>query len=329
MNPHSLFNGLYNKPFKIFVTATGNNEKKLETSSVSSRNEFHLPDSKQVYEEVISSTPVVKKTLAAPKRIKKVVKTLNPFNKSQFLKSCQENDLETLSGMDLSDPSNLNATDDFGWNGLMIAACSNAGDVFSYLLSQDINYELTDKSGRSALDFAAKKGHSGITEAFRDFANGQRRECNSEGELTDASQTDSFHCELCGMEFSQTSRASHSTSVLHQFHSSSQLESAHRVNYGISTKNPGYQLMLKQGWETRGLGPEQSGRLYPVKTVLRKPRSGLGTSQRQPERVTHFQPYDHDAVRYRPPERAKGRRETLQDYESERRKERRLRKALS
>lgn len=330
MNPHSFFGGVYNKPFKIFVTAREKGEKSEAGSSGTSRHEINIPDSKAVYEEVISSAPKSRPKAQSPKELKKVQEPLQKFNKSQFLKSCQENDFQGLSQMDLTEDDNLNVVDSFGWNGLMIAACSNAVDAFSFLLSRNINYELSDKSGRSALDLAEKKGHLQIIEAFRSFVNQQRLGgTHNLEESAKERAPNAFHCEICDMNFTETTRESHSTSVLHQFNTTQPSGSTNRMNYGIPVRNPGYQLMLKQGWNTRGLGPDETGRLYPVKTTLRKPRSGLGTEQSEPGRVTHFQPNDRDAVRYRPPERAKGRREMSRDYETERRKERRLRKALS
>lgn len=330
MNP-TLFS-LYNKPFKIFVTATDSDEGLGSTpSGTKARHEINVPDSKAVYEDVISSEPVVKEPPKPSEKPKKVIEKQTPFNKYEFLKRCQENDTQSLSQMDLRKSDDLNVVDDFGWNGLMIAACSNAVDAFSFLLYKNINYEVTDRSGRSALALAEKKGHSQILDTFRGYVEEQRQvvENQQEDSLKNESLPKGFHCEICSMHFLETSRASHSTSVLHQFNSSQSSGQANRLNYGIPVRNAGYQLMLKQGWNTRGLGPDESGRLYPLKTVLRKPRSGLGTKQSDPGRVTHFKPHDRDAVLYRPPASVKGRLEISRDYESNKRKERKLRKALS
>lgn len=335
MNPSSYFGGLYNKPFKIFVTARENDAYSFGAGPSTQKHQLNLPDSKSAYEEVLTTIPETTTTpdnaATVPKKPKDSPRKLQLFNKSLFLKSCQENDVKTISEMDLSNKSNLNTLDDFGWSGLMIAACANAVDAFSLLLSLDIDFERTDKSGRSALDLAQKKGYEGIVDAFSHFIHEQRlqREANQEEEPQDGESRTAFHCDLCGVDFSETSQESHLTSVLHQFNNSQGSSTSHRLNYGISTKNPGYQLMLKQGWNTRGLGPTEEGRLYPVKTVLRKGRSGLGTKQSEPGRVTHFQANDASAVKYRPQEKAKGRREMSLEYESNKRKERRLRKALS
>jgi len=53
------------------------------------------------------------------------------------------------------------------------------------------------------------------------------------------------------------------------------------------------------GWdETSGLGPTGKGQKYPVKTVLKRDRCGLGcTASSSKARVTHFAANDNDAVK--------------------------------
>lgn len=48
-----------------------------------------------------------------------------------------------------------------------------------------------------------------------------------------------------------------------------------------------------------GLGPEGIGRKFPVKTVLKRDRLGLGSKGSEQARVTHFGPNDHNAVKRR------------------------------
>lgn len=331
MNPSTFFNGLYKKPFKIFVTARGNAIP--DDSNRSGKSSIALgTDTRAAYEEVLSSIPENDKQNLSKESEDKPTRLAIPlkkFDKNRFLKSCQENDVEALSEMDLSLGSNLNILDDFGWNGLMIAACSNAIDAFSFLLSKDVDFEHSDRSGRSALQLAEMKGNHQILEVFREYVRSRREEPRDDAN-GNRTEMESFHCDVCDLHLAETSKESHSTSVLHRFHCSSQLPgSSNRANYGIPTKNAGYQLMLKQGWKTRGLGPSEDGRLYPLKTVLRKPRSGLGTDQDQVERVTHFKANDLAAIRHRNPEHSKSRREMSREYETDKRRERRLRKALS
>lgn len=335
MNPSTYFGGIYKKPFKIFVTAQGD-ANKSKNGPETQKHDISVTNSHIVYEEVLNNTPEshsikppTSKSAPKPKLPEKRIS----FEKNKFLKACQENDLETLLTIDLSDPANLNVVDDYGWNGLMIAACANALDAFSFLLEKGIDFEHYDKSGRNSLQLAEKKGYHRLLNAFGEYVARKRGESlleqDDDKEDLGNSESQSFHCDTCDMNFKETSRASHGTSVLHQFNGSQPTDAPYKFSYGIPTKNLGYQLMLKQGWNKKGLGPTETGRLYPVKTRLRNARSGLGTEQALPERVTHFKANDLAAIRYQPPELVKGRRTIVREYESNRQKEKRLRRALS
>ena len=48
-----------------------------------------------------------------------------------------------------------------------------------------------------------------------------------------------------------------------------------------------------------GLGPEGIGRKFPVKTVLKRDRSGFGIGTNKKARVTHFGPGDESAIKGR------------------------------
>ena len=48
-----------------------------------------------------------------------------------------------------------------------------------------------------------------------------------------------------------------------------------------------------------GLGPDGIGRKFPVKTVLKRDRLGLGSKESEKARVTHFGPNDYNAVKRR------------------------------
>ena len=45
-----------------------------------------------------------------------------------------------------------------------------------------------------------------------------------------------------------------------------------------------------------GLGPEGTGRKYPVKTILKQDRSGLGSKNKEKAKITHFSACDTSAV---------------------------------
>ncbi|KAK9764311.1 hypothetical protein K7432_008284 [Basidiobolus ranarum] len=48
------------------------------------------------------------------------------------------------------------------------------------------------------------------------------------------------------------------------------------VDTPIPSTNVGYQLLLKMGWQGKGLGVNQQGRLEPVKVTLKEDKLGLG-----------------------------------------------------
>jgi hypothetical protein len=61
--------------------------------------------------------------------------------------------------------------------------------------------------------------------------------------------------------------------------------------YGIPASNRGYQILVKGGWDReKGLGADGSGHKFPLKTVMKRDRAGLGGSTKEKARVTHFTP---------------------------------------
>lgn len=242
------------------------------------------------------------------------------------------NDVEQLSLMSISEERELNACDAFGWTALMMAACEGAEEAVVWLLEQGAAVDVRDKSGQTALELARKKGHRNIVELLENLDKSEVQ-APHEMESTEAALSP-FYCELCQREYSESTWRDHQTSTVHRFNMKSL--PPHRLHkFNISVRNRGLQLMVKQGWDREhGLGPQQNGRLYPVKTVLRKQRTGLGIQQ-PPARVTHFEAFDTNATKRRhgnpAPQHQERRtrnemkREKLRDW----RRERRLRQELS
>ena len=55
----------------------------------------------------------------------------------------------------------------------------------------------------------------------------------------------------------------------------------------IHEANRGYQMMLSGGLDKKsGLGPSRSGKLYPVKMILKQDRHGLGLERETVSKVT-------------------------------------------
>jgi hypothetical protein len=61
--------------------------------------------------------------------------------------------------------------------------------------------------------------------------------------------------------------------------------------YSIPASNKGYQILVKGGWNReKGLGADGSGHKFPLKTVMKRDRAGLGGSTEEKARVTHVTP---------------------------------------
>ncbi|XP_017061825.1 G patch domain and ankyrin repeat-containing protein 1 homolog [Drosophila ficusphila] len=292
-------------------------------------NGLNGEEAQEFYKEVLDApaTPRVPvPTSSKAKDTRRVPKQPQlPFDKSKFFRWATSNQVEKLSQMEISEES-LNSRDSFGWTALMMATCEGATEAVAWLLQKGVEVDIADKSGNTAYKLAQQKGHSEIinlleTKSYTEAA-------SDEEESMDVKSP--FYCEICKRDYKETPWPVHQTSTVHQFN----LEAlpAHKLHkFNISAKNRGLQLMLKQGWDQEhGLGPSQGGRLYPIKTVLRKQRTGLGIEQ-QPARVTHFGAFDLNAVRRRAPihQPRRTRNDMQREKVKEWKRERHLRRELS
>lgn len=112
-------------------------------------------------------------------------------------------------------------------------------------------------------------------------------------------------CDVCEVCYTD-SKHTHTSSTLHQF---SLKRTPSLPRYCLAPSSVGYQVMLRLGWDPHsGLGPEHSGRLDPVGTVLKSDTTGLGFGPAPRSKVTHFKANDVQAVR-RAPKRREERQE--------------------
>ncbi|KAM7341711.1 G patch domain and ankyrin repeat-containing protein 1 homolog [Cochliomyia hominivorax] len=220
-------------------------------------------------------------------------KSKNKFEVKNYFRFAMENKVEDLRNMDVT-RENMNICDSYGWTALMMASCEGAYEAVEYLLTLGVDKHLKDKTGKTAKDIAEKKGYFKVVELLqKDLSNDIIQEESYGKEIN---IIEPFYCEICQQEFTQTSLNHHQTSTIHQFNMRSSLPANKLQKFNIPPRNKGLQLMVKQGWDKEsGLGPSQTGRLYPVKTVIRKQRTGLGIEQ-EAARVTHFEAYDRRAI---------------------------------
>ncbi|KAJ1445038.1 hypothetical protein M885DRAFT_454129 [Pelagophyceae sp. CCMP2097] len=106
-----------------------------------------------------------------------------------------------------------------------------------------------------------------------------------------------FWCAVCEVRVRRQSFISHQTALAHTF--CRRLKPFMR-RVMLPDGNRGSLLLRKLGWhddgERSGLGPEgREGRVLPVRTTLKRDRSGLGAKDYE-RRVTHFKPLEAAAV---------------------------------
>ena len=227
----------------------------------------------------------------------------------------QEGDLVSLKLALSSGRHDVNTVDSFGWTVLMCASHAGHKDVVEYLLQEAGAQweEIADRRGNTAVDLARISGHFRIVDLIERFDDRQsllpdtkptssrsfsrkRRKSSSE----QLSKRHTHFCEVCKMNVAvvkESEVGSHKTSTLHQFSCQHKPRDSF---YGIPQSNRGYQLLVRGGWDPEGgLGSRKQGQKYPVKTVLKQDRLGLGVpaTETSRPRVTHFSAFDEDAVK--------------------------------
>lgn len=324
-------------PRKRFVRGLGlqsSDESNVEENNAQ-LGESNGEDVRKFYEEltkhskisVPTTPPIVSKTSINSKK-----SSLLNFERNKFFGLATANNVTELARINYK-AGDVDVCDDFGWTALMMAACEGAIDAVRILLQLGADKNIKEKTGRTARDFAIEKGYDHIATILQTNVEDSKGPASQEASYSTAS-VEPFYCATCEHTFTDTTRLQHATSTLHQFRTKATGTQNKLNKFNISNKNRGLQLMVKQGWDKEsGLGPTQAGRLYPVKTVIRKKRTGLGTKQ-EPARVTHFGAFDKEAVMHnRSSVLPKSNKHSRCDIRSEKlrdwKRERRLRKELS
>ena len=339
---------LVRPPFKgiRFLRATSKDDKSAYSAESKTEDSFTESgieagrEARDFYESVIStqsSSASIKRSSTHAKTVQKFAKdvrnmksknaTLTPkpmrsHRQSErqvqtralhkFLRSAQEGDVKTIDLLLEEGSIDINAVDDYAWTALMCASYSGQPDVVALLLRKGALWEcFQDKSGQTALDLSRRAGHLDIVAILEGH---QCSTTNARRRMKKRCKNKKFWCDICDLEFRESSQEEHQSSTVHLFNCQHKPQS---TMYYIPESNVGFQLMMKDGWDKeKGLGPDGSGFKFPVKTVLKRDRKGLGAEDRDDKaaraRITHFKPFDVDAVK-RPcqPEERKLRTTTL------------------
>lgn len=276
------------------------------------------------------------------------------FNGNVLHRAATNGDLPTLHAIRFgNDGADINCCDQFGWSALMMASCAGHLTSVAFLLQQQcVDVSIVDAQQRSALSLAADQKHTDVVQLLHTHLQRlnepRHSNDNHQQDVVVLSSDDEdrppvadavFFCADCQRSFASTTRTQHVASILHRFNIRDQLPALSK-RYHLPDSNRGFRLMLKQGWNREcGLGPAQRNAeslSFPLKTTLRTARSGLGVRQ-PPARITHFQPHDVNAVQRRDrrvkvpplPVAVQTKRKLLEEGARARRRDRRLRDALS
>ncbi|XP_049876404.1 G patch domain and ankyrin repeat-containing protein 1 homolog [Pectinophora gossypiella] len=192
-------------------------------------------------------------------------------DKDLFL-SAQNNDTQILTRILDRSPDKINAVDDYGWSLLMIACQANSIEVVQELLSRDVNTSIRDKAGNSAQSLVIKNKNLALVDLLLAHKK-KKTEIETQKEEYKVKLKEEYDCDICNKTYPD--KQEHLSSTIHNINASKGKKIP--ASYVIPASNRGYQLMLKEGWDRQsGLGPEGSGKLYPIKTVLKKDRKGIG-----------------------------------------------------
>ncbi|XP_003745375.1 G patch domain and ankyrin repeat-containing protein 1 homolog [Galendromus occidentalis] len=214
--------------------------------------------------------------------------TKSIFTKTLF--SCAQNgENRQLKRLLLTKKLDVNIQDAYGWTPLHCAAVEGHISCIRTLLKFGASRELRDNKGRTPLDLARKsKNHSAYHLIKHHGASEDRQ--NQE----DIPAPKIVTCQVCNTEYDAEKEEKHVTSIVHR----AAINVVKEPLYGIPQGNVGFRMLESMGWEKeRGLGPAGEGRKFPVKTVLKRDRKGLGLPA-QKARVSHFDPKDPLAVKH-------------------------------
>ena len=228
-------------------------------------------------------------------------KARTPVSKSaartnELLRFCQEGNTREVKRILKRGEASLGVTDQYGWNALMCAAFSGHVGLVKYILRREPSvFHHETKKGESVIDLVRMADNEPMVNLLRQFESDASILNGQETSSSSSNSGQPSWCEVCKAEFSDDKKV-HQQSTAHLF--SCGLTPAPTL-YHIPESNRGFQMMLQDGWDKeKGLGKLGEGHKFPVKTTLKRDRQGLGTQESDSKpRITHFKPFDTDAVK--------------------------------
>lgn len=188
----------------------------------------------------------------------------------------QNNDIGTLCKILDNWPEKLNIIDEFGWSLLMIACQANSIETVQELLKRGIDTSVRDKAGNSAQSLVIKSKNVILADILMEHSKQKRlkNETVTINKQRNKRLKQKYQCEICDNKL-YDDKEEHLSSTIHNINASKGRKAP--VNFVIPESNKGFQLMLRFGWNKEdGLGPNGSGKKYPIKTIQKNDKLGLG-----------------------------------------------------
>ncbi|VVC88606.1 unnamed protein product [Leptidea sinapis] len=186
----------------------------------------------------------------------------------------QNNKIENIKFILNRYPNKINIVDEFGWSLLMIACQSNSIETVKELLKRGIDTSIRDKAGNSANSLVIKNKNFQLADILLSYKSTPNIEVCNEHSTPKKRKPIEYKCEICENQVFPD-KQKHLSSTVHNLNASKGKKTA--PHYVIPESNKGYQIMLKVGWDKEvGLGPAGLGKRYPIRTVMKSDRKGLG-----------------------------------------------------
>lgn len=200
-------------------------------------------------------------------------------NKDLFI-TVQNNDVNKLKCVLDRCPDKVHVLDEFGWSLLMIACQANSVDAVKLLLKKGVDMNVRDKAGNSARSLVIKNKNYVLADVLINYKHKEKpKQADSKIKVK---SKEKVQCDSCNNLYQD--REEHLSSTIHNINASKGKKIT--ASYVIPVNNKGYQLMLKDGWDKNtGLGKDGSGKLYPIRTVQKKDRKGIGHQKKNHEKV--------------------------------------------
>ena len=206
---------------------------------------------------------------------------LKQVTTDQFFKYCE---IGNVSGILKSIDSGMcvNVQDMFGWTALMGSVCHRQISSVTTLIKHGASLDVKNKKGESVFDIAEQKRFlPKLLEILQSLTKTEPANCESD----EAGTSGDFpgHCDKCNIDTNEMRR--HCATINHLMSKPHVFPKV--ASFALGPKHIGYQMMQKSGWSgDTGLGAGETGRLYPIKTTMKKDRMGVGMKEKNmPKRL--------------------------------------------